>query len=128
MGDAVDAFLARLPREQRDTLEQLRQLIKSVAPGVEEVIRSRVPAFRYNDRPLVSIGAAKHHLSLFIMYGTVLETHKDELQGFDTSNTVIRFTPNKPIRRRLVLKLVKARLAEIQAVDRNEPRSRTLTG
>jgi uncharacterized protein YdhG (YjbR/CyaY superfamily) len=62
MGDAVDEYLARLAEEQRDALEQLRQLVRSVAPGVEEVIRSRVPAFRYNDRPLVSIGAAKRHL------------------------------------------------------------------
>jgi uncharacterized protein YdhG (YjbR/CyaY superfamily) len=128
MAVAVDEYLARLPAEQRDALEQLRRLIRSVAPAVEEVIRSRVPAFRYNDRPLVSIGASKHHLSLFIMYGAVMETHKDELQGFDTSNTVIRFTPNKPIPRRLVVKLVKARMAEIQAVDRNEPRLRSSTG
>jgi uncharacterized protein YdhG (YjbR/CyaY superfamily) len=128
VGNAVDEYLAWLPEEQREALEQLRRLIKSVVPGVEEVIRSRVPAFRYNDRPLVSIGAAKRHVSLFIMYGDVMETHKDELQGFDTSNTVIRFTPNKPIPRRLVRKLVKARMAEIQAVDRNEPRLRSSTG
>jgi hypothetical protein len=55
------------------------------------------------------------------MYGAVLETHKEELKAFDTSNTVVRFTPNQPIPRRLVLKLVKARMAEIQAVVRNEP-------
>jgi uncharacterized protein YdhG (YjbR/CyaY superfamily) len=125
MGDAVDEYLARLAEEQRDALEQLRQLVRSVAPGVEEVIRSRVPAFRYNDRPLVSIGAAKRHLSLFIMYGRVLETYKDDLRGFDMSNTVIRFTPNKPIPRRLVRKLVKARMAEIQGTARNEPRLTT---
>jgi uncharacterized protein YdhG (YjbR/CyaY superfamily) len=77
---------------------------------------------------LVSIAAAKRHLSLFIMYGAVLETHKEELKAFDTSNTVVRFTPNQPIPRRLVLKLVKARMAEIQAVVRNEPRLRTSPG
>ena len=128
MGNAVDEYLARLPREQREALEQLRETIKSVAPGVEEVIRSLVPAFWYNGKPLVSIAAAKRHLSLFIMYGAVLETHKEELKAFDTSNTVVRFTPNQPIPRRLVLKLVKARMAEIQAVVRNEPRLRTSPG
>jgi hypothetical protein len=51
-----------------------------------------------------------------------------QLQGLYTSNTVIRFTPNKPIPRRLVRKLAKARMAEIQAVDRNEPRLRSSTG
>jgi len=57
MGSAVDEYLARLPKEQREALEQLRQTINSVVPGVEEVIRTGVPAFRYTGKPLVSIGA-----------------------------------------------------------------------
>jgi uncharacterized protein YdhG (YjbR/CyaY superfamily) len=93
MGSAVDEYLARLPNEQRETLEQVRRAIRSVAPGVEEVIRSGVPAFRYNGKPLVSIGAAKQHVALYVMYGAVLVTYKDELRAFDTSTTVIRFMP-----------------------------------
>jgi uncharacterized protein YdhG (YjbR/CyaY superfamily) len=115
MGSAVDGYLARLPKEQREALERLRQAVKSVVPGVEEVIRTGVPAFRYHGKPLVSIGAAKRHVALYIMYGAVLETHKAELGAFDTSNTVIRFKPDKPLPARLVVKLVKARMAEIEA-------------
>jgi uncharacterized protein YdhG (YjbR/CyaY superfamily) len=113
MGNEVDAYLERLPTDQREALEALRRTIRSVVPGVQETIRTRVPAFRYNDRPLVSIGAGKGHLSLFIMYGDVLKTHLDELGEFDTSNTVIRFTPDRPIPMPLVRRLVKARAAEI---------------
>jgi uncharacterized protein YdhG (YjbR/CyaY superfamily) len=43
----------------------------------------------------------------------VLKTHQDELGGLDTSNTVIRFTPDKPIPTPLVRRLVKARVGEI---------------
>ena len=113
MGHEVDEYLGRLPTDQREALESLRRTIRSVVPGVEETIRTRVPAFRYKSRPLVSIGAGKRHLSLFIMYGGVLKTHQDELGGFDTSNTVIRFTPDKPIPTPLVRRLVKARVGEI---------------
>jgi uncharacterized protein YdhG (YjbR/CyaY superfamily) len=98
-----------------------------VVPGVEEVIRIRVPAFRYNGKPLVSIGAAKQEVSLFIMYGRVLETYKEELKAFDTSNTVIRFIPDKPLPSRLVIKLLKARKAEIEDVGRRGPRLHTST-
>jgi uncharacterized protein YdhG (YjbR/CyaY superfamily) len=118
MGSAVDEYLARLPNDQRKALEQLRRTITSVVPDVDEVIRSRVPAFRYNDRPLVSIGASKRHLSLFIMYGDVIKTYEHELRPFDTSNTVIRFSPSQPLPKRLVTRLVKARKAEIETVDR----------
>ena len=115
MAGPVDEYLAGLPKEQREALEGLRRTIRTAVPEAEEAIRTRVPAFRYTGRPLVSMGASKNHLSLFIMYGAVLETLRDELRGFDTSNTVIRFSPDRPIPARLVTKLVKARKAELDA-------------
>jgi uncharacterized protein YdhG (YjbR/CyaY superfamily) len=113
MGNVVDKYLARLPVDQRDALERLRRTIASVVPDAEEAIRFGVPAFRYNNRPLVSMGASKQHLSLFIMYGEVLRTYQDDLRPYDTSNTVIRFVPDKPLPEALVKKLVRARVAEI---------------
>ena len=118
MTSPVDEYLARLPQEQRDALEQLRRTIRSVVPGIEETIRNGVPAFRYDGRALVSIGAAKGHVALYIMYGHALQAFRDELKEYDTSNTVIRFTPQKPLPRRLVTELVKARIAEIHNVSR----------
>ncbi|GIM88006.1 iron chaperone [Salinispora arenicola] len=113
MANVVDKYLADLPAEQRAALQRLRDTIRSAAPQAEETIRSGVPAFRINNRPLVSIGAASNHLSLYIMYGDVLRTHADDLHEYDTSNTVVRYQPDKPLPDRLVTKLVKARLAEI---------------
>jgi uncharacterized protein YdhG (YjbR/CyaY superfamily) len=122
---AVEAYIARLPREEREALRRLRDAIRAAVPNVEELIRSRVPAFRYKGRPLVSIGAAKRHLSLFIMYGKVLQQHRDDLQASDTSRTVIRFTLERPLPARLVHKLARARMAEIDtAGQRNRGNGR----
>jgi uncharacterized protein YdhG (YjbR/CyaY superfamily) len=96
----VDAYLAALPKVQRDALEQLRRSIKSIVPEAEEVIRSRVPAFRYNDKPLVSMGALRGVI-LFIMQGNAIKKFKGELKAFDTSNIVIRFSPERPLPRHL---------------------------
>jgi uncharacterized protein YdhG (YjbR/CyaY superfamily) len=114
MANQVDDYLARLPIEKRNALRSLRRTITSVVPDAEETIRAGVPAFRYNNRPLVSMGASKRHLSLFIMYGESLRKHRDDLSAYDTSNTVIRFPRDKPLPAVLVRKLVKARLAEIE--------------
>lgn len=122
MGSAVDEYLERLPAEQRAALQRLRETITAIVPGVEEVIRTGVPAFRYKGKSLVSIGAAKRHVALYIMYGSVLKTHEGELGGFDTSNTVIRFMPDTPLPDRLLVKLLRARLSEIEGVS-HEPRS-----
>jgi len=108
MARSVDEYLARLPKDQQGALEQLRQTIRAAVPEVEETIRTGVPAFRYHDKPLVSIGAAKRHVALYIMYGAVLKTHEDELKVYALS---------KPLPSRLVTKLVKARMTEIQAAS-----------
>jgi uncharacterized protein YdhG (YjbR/CyaY superfamily) len=113
VASGVDEYLARAPEAHRRALEQLRRAVLSVVPGAEEVIPSRVPAFRHRGRPLVSIGTARRHVSLFIMYGAVLKDHAAQLEAYDTSNTVVRFDPSQPIPVDLVAKLVRARAAEI---------------
>ncbi len=100
----------------RSALVRLRQLILAVIPRVEEVIRRGVPAFRYRGRPLVSIGAARDQVSLFVMYGSVLKRHAAELEGYDTSNTVVRFGPDEELPIDLVTNLVRARTAEVDAL------------
>jgi uncharacterized protein YdhG (YjbR/CyaY superfamily) len=67
MTTAVDEYLARAPERHRPALAQLRDAVFSVVPEADEVIRSGVPAFRCRGRPLVSIGAAQRHVSLFVM-------------------------------------------------------------
>jgi uncharacterized protein YdhG (YjbR/CyaY superfamily) len=112
---AVEEYLSRAPDPHRTALEQLRATVLSAVPDAEEVLRSGVPAFRYRGRPLVSIGAARRHVSLFVMYGAVLKAHAAELEAYDTSNTVVRFDPDQSIPTGLVGRLVRARAAEIDS-------------
>lgn len=117
MAKAFDEYLVRAPNEHREALEQLRAAVLSAVPDAEEVVRSGVPAFHYRAKPLVSIGAAKGHVSLYVMYGAALRVHAAELEGYDVSNTVVRFDPAQPVPVDLVAKLVRARAAEIDAHD-----------
>ena len=109
----IDAFLARLPHEVREALEQLRRTIATAAPDAVEGIGYGVPAFKYRGRPLVSFGAGKNHCSFYVQSPAVMDAHGDELAGYDTTKGTIRFAADKPLPARLVTKLVKARIAEI---------------
>ena len=107
----IDEFLARLPGAQRTALEKLRQTIKKAAPQAEECISYGIPAFRQNGM-LVGFGASAKHCSFFLMSGSTVAKHADELAAYDTSKGTIRFPADKPLPAALVRKLVKARLTE----------------
>jgi uncharacterized protein YdhG (YjbR/CyaY superfamily) len=112
----VDAFLAALPPETSAALENLRRAIRAAAPDAQESINYGVPAFKYRGRPLVSFGAAKGHCSFYVQSPAVMDGHRDELASYDTSKGTVRFPPDKPLPGALVAKLVRARLAETDAI------------
>ena len=108
----IAAFLAGLPEDQRGSLEELRRTIARAAPEAVEGIGYGVPAFKYRGRPLVSFGAGKNHCSFYVQSPAVLEAHRGELAGYDTSKGTIRFSPDRPLPAELVTTLVQARVAE----------------
>lgn len=109
----TDEYLAALTPAQSLALEGVRDAIRSVEPTLQERMSSGAPFFWHRGRRAIGFGAAKTHLSLYIMHGAVLKTHRHELAAFDTSSTVIRLTPEQPLPAALIRKLVRARLAEI---------------
>jgi uncharacterized protein YdhG (YjbR/CyaY superfamily) len=111
---STDEYLAALPRDQRRALEELRTAIRAAAPDAQESISSGVPAFSHRGKYLVSFGAAKRHVAMYVMRGAALETLGDDLEAYETSSTVIRFAPDEPLPAPLVKKIVEVRIGEIE--------------
>jgi uncharacterized protein YdhG (YjbR/CyaY superfamily) len=108
----IDEYLRALPADQRTALEKVRAQIKSVAPTAEEHIGYGLPGFKVHGRPLIYMGAARHHCAL---YGARADhALTDELKGFKQSKGTIQFTPDKPIPAAVVKRIVKARLAALE--------------
>jgi uncharacterized protein YdhG (YjbR/CyaY superfamily) len=107
----IDEYLAALSADKRAALENLRKTIRAAAPKAEECISYQLPAFRQNGM-LVAFGATSKHYAFYLMSSSIVEAHKDELKGYDTSKGTIRFQADKPLPVGLVRKLVKARIAE----------------
>jgi len=106
----VEDYLAAAPEGRRAALMQLRKNIKAAAPNATEVMRYGIVGFMHNGKPLVHFGYWKAH---FALYGS-FDAHAAELKGYDLSNKgTIRFPADKPLPYRLVTKIVKARIAEI---------------
>jgi uncharacterized protein YdhG (YjbR/CyaY superfamily) len=107
-----------MPEDVRAALENLRRMIATAAPEAVETISYGVPAFKYRGRPLVSIGAAKNHCSFYVQSPALMDEHLDDLASYETSKGTIRFPPNKPLPQALVTRLVRARIAETDAISK----------
>jgi uncharacterized protein YdhG (YjbR/CyaY superfamily) len=109
----VDGYLARVTPDQRAALVKLRRTIRAAAPRATESISYGIPTFKQDARPLVYFSAAKEHLTLHAIDKELLEEAKR--RGFGTGQGSIRFTPEKSLPDALVTRVVKARLARLEA-------------
>ncbi len=107
----IDDYMAFQPEKIRETLENLRQIIRETAPEAEEVISYGIPAFKYHGM-LVYFAAYKKHCSLFGGTGSLTEEMKEELKAYKTSKGTIQFTVEKPLHDELVEKIVKIRMKQ----------------
>ena len=111
----IDEILAALPADQRAALQALREMIAAVASDAEETISYGMPAFCYHGRALVSYSAFRTHCSFFPMSASMIESLHDELADFATSKGTLRFTPEHPIPAGLVERMVRERMAQVDA-------------
>jgi len=111
----VDEYLSVVPEPARGTLNRVRAGVRAAAPEASEYISYRIPTFRYQGRPLLAFAAFSKHCSLFPMSMSVVKAFEKDLKSFYTSKGTIRFPVDKPLPAALVKKIVKARVAQIEA-------------
>jgi uncharacterized protein YdhG (YjbR/CyaY superfamily) len=114
----TEAYLASLPADKRAVLEKVRAAIKAAAPDAVETIAYQMPAFKYKGRPLAYFAAYKNHCSFFPASGSIVEANAASLTGYDVDKGTIRFSASTPLPTALVRKIVKSRIAEIEARGR----------
>jgi uncharacterized protein YdhG (YjbR/CyaY superfamily) len=109
---SVAAYFKKLPPEQREPLQKLRDTIAASAPDAEEGITYSMPGFLLGGKGFVAYAAFKDHYSFFPMSGRAVEVHKKELGKRVTGKGTIRFEYGERFPAALVKKVVRTRLAE----------------
>lgn len=109
---AIDAYLASASSASRPALRDLRKTIHSLVPGAEECISYRLPAFRYRGRIIAGFSATSTGCSYYPFSGRTLATLAKDIAGYSHTKSALHFTPEEPLPKSLVRKLLTTRIAE----------------
>jgi uncharacterized protein YdhG (YjbR/CyaY superfamily) len=109
----VRAYIAALPPETRKRVKQLRQAIRAAAPRATDAFSYGIPAFRYQDEPLLWYAGWRKHASIYPLTSAMKRVHAKELESYQISQGTLRLPLAEPIPVGLVKRLVKTRLSEL---------------
>ena len=110
----VDAYIAALPDDRREVLDELRRTVREAAPEAEETIAYNMPALRLGGRFLVSYDSYRRHVSLFPASDRVVTALGSEIEPYLAGKGTIRFPAGRPIPLGLVDRIVRIRVEEVR--------------
>ncbi len=104
----VDAYIASCPAEVRGILDEIRRRVRLAAPGAEETISYRMPAFKLNG-VLLYFAAFKNHIGVYppVSGDAALEKALGKYAG-EKGN--LRFPLDRPVPYDLIDRIVKLRV------------------
>jgi len=106
----VDQYIGSFPEATRLKLEQLRNLIRSIAPEATEQISYQMPAYALHG-PMVYFAGYKNHIG-FYPCASGIEVFKDEFTAYKWSKGAVQFPLDKPLPVTLIKKIVTYRKKE----------------
>jgi uncharacterized protein YdhG (YjbR/CyaY superfamily) len=111
----VSDYLETVDDERRPALEHVVDVAMRLVPDAVEGRSYGMPALLLDDRPVIGVVAAAKHLSLFPFSADVVAAVAVDLPGHALSKGTIRFSPERPVPDEVIEKIVRLRLAELQA-------------
>ena len=114
----VDEYIAQAPKEVQEKLQELRAVIRITAPGAQERISYGMPYYDYKGR-LVYFQLWKNHIGFYVPT-PVVEEHKSELQGYETTKATVRFPLDEQLPLALIEKLVQARVRKNDEAEKQK--------
>ena len=106
----IDRYLSKFPKEIKEKLEQIRGIVKRIAPAAEEVISYKMPSFKLHGM-LVWYNAHSNHIGLYPRASGVA-VFSTELSSYKTSKGAIQFPLDEPLPLDLITRIIQYRVEE----------------
>lgn len=106
----IDAYIAGFPEAVRVRLQAVRCAVAAAAPGAQEKISYRIPAFTLHGS-LIYFAAFKNHIGLYPGAATI-KAFEQQLAGFRTAKGTVQFPFDAPLPLALISRIVRFRVGE----------------
>lgn len=108
---SIDEYIAAFPAETQKVLQEIRELIATLAPEATETISYTIPTFDMNGRHLVHFAGYEKHVGLYPT-PSGMDTFKDDLAPYKTGKGSVQFPLGEPLPKELIRRIVEFRIGE----------------
>jgi uncharacterized protein YdhG (YjbR/CyaY superfamily) len=119
---SVDEYIRSCPEPARKRLIELRALVRAAAPGAQERISYRMPAF-FLGRNLVYFAAFAHHIGFYPGAG-VVSAFKSRLSKYKNARGSVQFPHEEQLPIVLIRKMLKFKMEEMAGKHASPPSGR----
>jgi len=107
----IDEYISKFPEEVQQQLQQVRAIIKNIAPQAIEKMAYGMPGYKTNGKPLVYFAGYKNHIG-FYATPSGHEAFQNELSKYKQGKGSVQFPLDQPIPFELIEQIVKFRVEE----------------
>ncbi len=109
--ETVDEYIQSFPKKTQVHLKAIRKIIKSTAPEAVEQIAYKMPAYKYNKKPLVYFAGYEKHIGLYATPSGHAK-FKKELSKYKQGKGSVQFPIDEPMPIELIKQIVEFRRSE----------------
>jgi uncharacterized protein YdhG (YjbR/CyaY superfamily) len=111
----IDDYILLFPKEVQEKLQEIRKVIHTQNPEIEEYIGYQMPAFKYKKKPLVYFAGYKKHIGFYPGAEGIRRFETDfKERKYKFSKGAVQFPVNDEVPVDLITKMVKFRMEEIE--------------
>jgi len=115
----IDQYHAAFPADVAERMQEIRNVVHSVVPEVEETISYQIPCFKYKGY-LIYYSAYAKHISLSSPWSdALLRTFEKELKQYKVSRSAIQLPNDKPLPVALIRSITEFRKKENEKENKN---------
>ena len=106
---SIDEYIAACPEQSQERLQQIRAVVKKLAPKAKERISYQIAAFELNGKNIIHFAGWKKHVSLYpVPAGD--EAFESEVSKYVDGKGTVKFPLDEKMPMKLVNKIIKLHL------------------